>query len=86
MAVGDLYKASQRALGANRGSFSPGDEGKSKQLAGGAGADIEHVETIEEKPGRIRATNRKVKRHLRRFWCCYLIGAIVFLAIFLPIL
>ncbi|KAF9891854.1 hypothetical protein FE257_003339 [Aspergillus nanangensis] len=74
MAVGDSYK--KRMLGAHRGDLEPKDK------------DIEHVETLdgsEEKPGRVRAANRKVKRHLRRFWCCYLIGGIVFLAIFLPI-
>lgn len=88
MAVGDLYKASQRALGSNRGAMDPSEEKKSKGLASSAGVDVEHLESVsvDEKPGRIRATNQKVKRHIRRFWCCYLIGGIVFLAIFLPLL
>ncbi|KAL5360485.1 hypothetical protein BJX96DRAFT_184575 [Aspergillus floccosus] len=87
MAVGDLYKSSQRALGSNRGAMDPSEEKKSKGIASSAGVDVEHLESVgmDEKPGRIRATNQKVKRHLRRFWCCYLIAGIVFLAIFLPL-
>ncbi|KAL4894994.1 hypothetical protein BDV59DRAFT_211855 [Aspergillus ambiguus] len=88
MVVGDLYKASQkRALGSNRGALDPSEEKKKKGAVISPGTDIEHVEAVdvEEKPGRIRATNQKLKRHLRRFWCCYLIAGIVFLAIFLPI-
>ncbi|KAG2417656.1 hypothetical protein HFD88_008875 [Aspergillus terreus] len=87
MAVGDLYKASQRALGSNRGAMDLSEEKKSKGIASSAGVDVEHLESVsvDEKPGRIRAMNQKVKRHIRRFWCCYLIGGIVFLAIFLPL-
>lgn len=52
------------------------------------GTDIEHIETVEkasEKSNK-RTRMQKVKHHYRRFWCCYLVGGIIFLAIFLPLL
>lgn len=33
-----------------------------------------------------RTAKQKIARHWKRFWCCYLIGNIIFLAVFLPIL
>ncbi|KAL2813886.1 hypothetical protein BJX63DRAFT_442762 [Aspergillus granulosus] len=81
MAVGDAYKArmaEKRAIGANRGELDKGSK------AAGTGAEIEHVEAVavgEEKPKR----RQRIKRHFARFWCCYLLGSIVFLAIFLPV-
>ncbi|KAL4925690.1 DUF3712 domain-containing protein [Aspergillus undulatus] len=81
MAVGDAYKArlaEKQALEANRAQPS----GKSKAV--GPGAEIEHVEAVavgEEKPKK----RQRLKRHFARFWCCYLLGGIIFLAIFLPV-
>ncbi|KAL4955776.1 hypothetical protein BDW69DRAFT_192970 [Aspergillus filifer] len=81
MAVGDAYKArlaERQALEANLAG--PSGTGKSKA----EGADIEHVEAVavgDEKPTR----RTRVKRHFARFWCCYLLGSIVFLAVFLPV-
>lgn len=51
-------------------------------------AQIEHVENAgSDVPGQgKKATNLRVKRHFRRFWFCYVVAGIVFLAIFLPIL
>ncbi|KAL4977180.1 hypothetical protein BDW66DRAFT_150283 [Aspergillus desertorum] len=83
MAVGDAYKArqaeKQAAETATRASSS-GVKGK--------GTKIEHVEALteggqleKEKPGK----RQRLKRHFARFWCCYLLGGIVFLAIFLPV-
>ena len=46
---------------------------------------FEHLETVksaESKPSK----KEKLKRHFKRFWLCYLIAGIVFLAIFLPLL
>ncbi|KAI1847931.1 hypothetical protein JX266_006044 [Neoarthrinium moseri] len=46
---------------------------------------FEHLETVksaESKPTK----KEKLKRHFKRFWLCYLIAGIVFLAIFLPLL
>jgi hypothetical protein len=95
MAVGDAYKArmaEKRALGSNRGELDmgPSSSSKSKAPAGtgmGTVTEIEHVEAVavgdgEEKPKR----RQRLKRHLARFWCCYLLAGIVFLAIFLPVL
>ncbi|KAL2861202.1 DUF3712 domain-containing protein [Aspergillus lucknowensis] len=73
MAVGDAYKArmaEKRAIGAH--------------ATGSKDAEIEHVETVavgDEKPTK----RQRLKRHLARFWCCYLLGGMVFLAIFLPV-
>jgi hypothetical protein len=52
------------------------------------GIDIEHVETVEKPSEKENKKSRvqKVKLHYRRFWCCYLVGGIIFLAIFLPLL
>ncbi|KAL4964934.1 DUF3712 domain-containing protein [Aspergillus stella-maris] len=81
MAVGDAYKArlaERQALETNLAG--PSGTGKSKA----EGADIEHVEAVavdDEKPRK----RTRVKRHFARFWCCYLLGGIVFLAIFLPV-
>jgi hypothetical protein len=33
-----------------------------------------------------RTRKQKMARHWKRFWCCYLVGNVIFLAIFLPIL
>ncbi|KAL4877061.1 hypothetical protein BJY04DRAFT_230887 [Aspergillus karnatakaensis] len=80
MAVGDSWKARQekRALGANRGDLKD-----SKAAVTGA-AEVEHVEAVavgDEKPKK----RQRFKRHLARFWCCYFLAGIIFLAIFLPV-
>ncbi|KAL3455871.1 hypothetical protein BJX64DRAFT_297174 [Aspergillus heterothallicus] len=86
MAVGDAYKArmaEKRAIGANRGELDD-TKGSKAAVASGAGAEIEHVEAVaagDEKPKR----RQRLKRHLARFWCCYLLAGIIFLAIFLPV-
>lgn len=51
-------------------------------------SEVEHVESLG---GISLATTKKTRkqrlaRHWKRFWCCYLVGNITFLAIFLPIL
>lgn len=52
------------------------------------GTDTEHIENVENAPETHNKETRmqKVKKHYRRFWCCYLVGSIIFLAIFLPLL
>jgi hypothetical protein len=49
---------------------------------------VEHVRDREklEPVGRVKSTQAILLRHWRRFWCCYLLGMVIFLAIFLPIL
>ncbi|KAK1145242.1 hypothetical protein N8T08_004395 [Aspergillus melleus] len=86
MAVGDAYRSSHKhVLGGNRGDMDPSDksndvEKTSKFMDGSS----EHVEAAHEteKLGK----RQEAKRHFRRFWCCYLLAATIFLAIFLPIL
>lgn len=51
----------------------------------------QHVEDVERREnlepiGRVKSTQVFLLRHWRRFWCCYLLGMVIFLAIFLPIL
>ena len=44
---------------------------------------------LPERPtnlSRAGAARQKFNKHWRRFWCCYLLASIIFLAIFLPIL
>ncbi|KAL4996719.1 hypothetical protein BDV10DRAFT_202311 [Aspergillus recurvatus] len=83
MAVGDAYKARQaekQAAEAAARASSSGIKGK--------GTEIEHIEAIasggsleKQKPKK----RQRLKRHFARFWCCYLLGAVIFLAIFLPV-
>ncbi|RJE20820.1 hypothetical protein PHISCL_06839 [Aspergillus sclerotialis] len=51
-------------------------------------ADTEHIEHLEKEgspPGKTKQASIKFQRHWKRFWCCYLIASIIFLAIFLPV-
>lgn len=84
MAIGDTHRESQKyVVGVNRGDMKPPAEKDAKAANKFLGASSEHIETVE--PEKIDK-RQKVKRHFRRFWCCYLMAAIIFLAIFLPIL
>ncbi|KAJ5875744.1 uncharacterized protein N7473_013091 [Penicillium subrubescens] len=61
-----------------------------KQVSGVLGGDIEHVESLDsleksKTPRRLKHARANVQKHWRRFWCCYLVAAIIFLAIFLPV-
>lgn len=51
-------------------------------------SELEHVESVGGVSLAITPQTRKQKmvRHWKRFWCCYLVGNIIFLAVFLPIL
>lgn len=86
MPAGDAYTSSQKhVLGANRGVMDPSDEKEATAIKRKAlDTSSEHIEDVgtSEKVGK----RQKAKRHLRRFWCCYLMAGIIFLAIFLPIL
>lgn len=51
--------------------------------------DVEHVEHVEVAavpPTKAQLAKTKTQKHFKRFWCCYLLALIIFLAIFLPIL
>jgi hypothetical protein len=47
---------------------------------------FEHLENVNSAEPVKVSKRTKAKRHLKRFWFCYLLGGIVFLAIFLPLL
>lgn len=56
-----------------------------------AGVFLEHVEKTTS-PGTNFGSHpqlsrsQKIKKHYKRFWCCYLLSLVIFLAAFLPIL
>ncbi|KAL4808630.1 hypothetical protein BDV18DRAFT_157574 [Aspergillus unguis] len=55
---------------------------KAEATASKSDTETEHIEALpDEKPPK----RRRFKRHCARFWCCYLLGFIIFLAIFLPV-
>lgn len=59
--------------------------------AKGSTVFFEHVENtrpldVGDKGSLKISRTQKLKRHLRRFWCCYVVGTVVFLAILLPVL
>ncbi|KAJ6098523.1 hypothetical protein N7467_000058 [Penicillium canescens] len=59
-------------IGGNRGLLHPGPD------------DLAKLEQIESST-RSATRKDKFRRHCRRFWLCYFIGNVIFLAIFLPI-
>lgn len=67
------------SLGVHRGPLfgGHGDDAKLEQVESAGGLSL--VTTN-------RTRKEKLARHWKRFWCCYLIGNIIFLAIFLPVL
>jgi hypothetical protein len=79
-------------VGSNRNlPMLTGNGPHSKQASGALGSDIEHVESLDsleksKKPRSLKHVRANVQKHWRRFWCCYLVAAIIFLAIFLPVL
>lgn len=78
-------KAAKYALGIHRGPLPEHDVSDPE-----AAAAFEHLE--KSKTISLERTNTKstitqtVSKHWKRFWCCYLVGNVIFLAIFLPIL
>jgi hypothetical protein len=64
------------SLGVHRGPLTPVDDSKLEQVQSAGGISLATNRTKKE----------KFARHWKRFWCCYLVGNVIFLAIFLPIL
>lgn len=64
---------------------------RSKQAPEALGDDMKHVGSLgglekSKSPRSVKSLRANVQKHWRRFWCCYLVAAIIFLAIFLPVL
>lgn len=83
-------------VGLNRGPLatsSDGDKAKGEKpgaaLSQGdqvSGSDVvEHVEAMDTE-GQPLKKKERLKRHFKRYWFWYLLGNIIFLAIFLPLL
>lgn len=67
------------SLGVHRGPLPPAgldDTAKLEQVESAGGLSLATTRTRKE----------RFSRHWKRFWCCYLIGNVIFLAIFLPVL
>lgn len=52
---------------------------------GKKGVELEHLESVHDKKAKM-TRKEKLRRHWKRYWICYLIGGIIFSAIFLPLL
>jgi len=65
------------SLGVHRGPLATAvDDPKLEKVETSGGLSLATTQTRKE----------KFARHWKRFWCCYLIGNVIFLAIFLPVL
>ncbi|GAD98918.1 conserved hypothetical protein [Paecilomyces variotii No. 5] len=72
-------KESKYVIGANRGPLAP--------PSGDQESDIARAEYVEAADSASTQTKgKKIKRHFRRFWFCYVLLAIILAAILLPIL
>lgn len=88
-----LNKGEKYVIGSNRRTGWPlGVDKETKDKTGyNTEADIEHVESMQISQkvpytSRAQKTQATLKQHWRRFWCCYLLASVIFLAIFLPVL
>ncbi|KAJ5086195.1 hypothetical protein N7532_010966 [Penicillium argentinense] len=73
----------------NRNLSASGEAFHDRKLAQSE-PDLEHVENMDshdnpKSPTRIKQAQLKLHKHWRRFWCCYLVAVVIFLAIFLPV-
>jgi hypothetical protein len=48
--------------------------------------DLVHLEDVREDTRPKLNKKQKLRKHCARFWCCYVLGAVLLLAIGLPIL
>ncbi|OOQ89561.1 hypothetical protein PEBR_07759 [Penicillium brasilianum] len=74
---GSSVIGSSRNVGSNKAPQALGD-------------DLKHVESLgaleKSKSNRsLKSFRANVQKHWRRFWCCYLVAIIIFLAILLPV-
>ncbi|PGH11987.1 hypothetical protein AJ79_04574 [Helicocarpus griseus UAMH5409] len=78
--MGFKETASKYVIGSNRGQ--DGEGAKAAGGVNGSGSGSEHVESVEKVP---QGRGKRLLAHYKRWWICYLIGIIIFLAIFLPV-
>jgi hypothetical protein len=90
--MGNEQEDGRYVVGSNRNPpLLTGKGPRSKKAPEAFGGDIEHVKSVEsleksKKSRSLKHVRANVLKHWRRFWCCYLVAAIIFLAIFLPVL
>ncbi|KAJ5688519.1 hypothetical protein N7462_002911 [Penicillium macrosclerotiorum] len=84
-------KTHSHVIGNNRNIPTSQDKGKlGNPISVQLGTDLEKSNSLDslEKPenvGRLKSTRTTFQKHWRRFWCCYLVAVVIFLAIFLPV-
>lgn len=66
-------------IGANKNMFTHLKNNNERAFHGASDVDV------KRSTGRLKAVRAKVHKHWRRFWCYYLVAAIIFLAVFLPV-
>ncbi|KAI0483936.1 hypothetical protein GGR56DRAFT_544 [Xylariaceae sp. FL0804] len=89
------YSSFTTKMAARKGTAAVGPKGDSKEKrpmskvgsGSGSGSGAAEVEHVEDAKLTVMKTPRKarLRKHCGRFWLCYLIAAIIFSAIFLPL-
>lgn len=78
-------------IGSFRDLSTPANKGKGETpIHDVADLEVVHIERLDTSNSKNTASLELAKvrfqKHWRRFWCCYLVAVVVFLAIFLPVL
>jgi hypothetical protein len=85
----EIDRGSKHVIGANRGDFLGMDYANREKSNK---TDVQQVENVASEDGKLVAITPKKSlfarwwAHYKRWWICYTIGGIIFLAIFLPVL
>ena len=78
--------SSKHAKGKGKGEGREDDLAKVMSASSANRIDLVHLEEVADEATPKLNKKQKFRRHCARFWCCYLLGAVVLLAIGLPIL
>lgn len=78
----DVPESSKRGKGKGRAD----ELTKTTTAASGNKIDLVHLEDVQDEDVPKLNKKQKFRRHCVRFWFCYVLGAVILLAIGLPIL
>lgn len=84
-----MNKKDHFVVGFNRNISTSSSKGDENLVGSSQWSEIKHDEAIkyeEKATGRAKKARLDLKKHWKRFWCCYLVATVIFLAIFLPVL
>lgn len=70
-------------MGTETKYISQGQQSSGKKTAN---ASHKHVEYAIPFDSIKLSWGQKAKKHFRRFWCCYVLGSVILLAVLLPVL